>query len=160
MRKPLFPSAITEIIAESLAVNENAGGVKSIDGIFKNRTILIAEDVGLNREIAAALLEPTQIAIDFAKTGAEAVDMFKKAPGKYELIFMDVQMPEKDGYEATREIRALGAPEAKTVPIIAMTANVFKEDIENCMSAGMNDHLCKPLDMEKIIETLIKYLRK
>jgi CheY-like chemotaxis protein len=80
--------------------------------------------------------------------------MFKDAPYRYDLILMDVQMPEMDGYEATRRIRALNVPQAETVTILAMTANVFREDIEKCFEAGMNGHLGKPLDFEEVLEKL------
>jgi CheY-like chemotaxis protein len=84
--------------------------------------------------------------------------MFREAPGKYGMIFMDVQMPEMDGYEATRQIRALDLPRARQIPIIAMTANVFREDVEKCLEAGMNDHIGKPLDFEEVLARLRKYL--
>ena len=80
--------------------------------------------------------------------------MFKAAPGRYDAIFMDVQMPEMDGYEATRAIRALDTQEAASVPIIAMTANVFKEDVEKCLAAGMNNHVGKPLNFEEVLDKL------
>jgi CheY-like chemotaxis protein len=84
--------------------------------------------------------------------------LFSVDPGKYDVIFMDIQMPEMDGFEATRHIRALGVPEAKSIPIIAMTANVFKEDIEKCIESGMNDHVGKPLDFDEVIIKLNTYL--
>jgi two-component system, sensor histidine kinase and response regulator len=84
--------------------------------------------------------------------------MFSEAPDKYDMIFMDVQMPEMDGYEATRRIRALDTPKALTVPIVAMTANVFREDIDRCLEAGMNSHVGKPLDFNEILEKLNEYL--
>ncbi|MCL2478506.1 MAG: response regulator, partial [Treponema sp.] len=77
---------------------------------------------------------------------------------RYDLIFMDVQMPEMDGYEATRRIRALDLPKAKAIPIIAMTANVFREDVERCLGAGMNDHIGKPLNLDAVYAMLDKYL--
>jgi len=83
-----------------------------------------------------------------------AVDMFKDAPDKYDMIFMDVQMPEMDGYEATRRIRELDIPIAKKIPIIAMTANVFREDVEKCLEAGMNGHMGKPLDISDVFDVL------
>jgi CheY-like chemotaxis protein len=95
---------------------------------FTGKRILLAEDVEINREIVLALLEPTQVEVDCAENGAEAVRLFRETPEKYDMIFMDVQMPEMDGYDATRHIRSLDSPNAKTVPIIAMTANVFKDD--------------------------------
>jgi len=131
-----------------------------INGLFKGRRILLVEDVEINREIILALLEPTQIKIDCAENGVEAVRMFSEASDKYELIFMDVQMPEMDGYEATRRIRSLDTPNGKTVPIIAMTANAFRENVEECLAAGMNDHIGKPIDLERVIEALYGYLPK
>ncbi|MDR2597079.1 MAG: response regulator [Treponema sp.] len=159
--KPLFPSAIVEVINEYLGVRKQQveeAQAADIIGIFAGRCILLTEDVEINREIVQALLEPTQLEIDCAENGAEAVRMFTEAPDKYELIFMDVQMPEMDGYEATRHIRSLDIPRAKTIPIIAMTANVFREDIEKCLAAGMNSHVGKPLDFEEVMNRLHSYL--
>jgi CheY-like chemotaxis protein len=117
--------------------------------------MLLAEDVEINREIVQSLLEPTHITIDNAENGRKAVEMFSAFPG-YDIIFMDVQMPEMDGYEATRRIRALDIPQARQIPIIAMTANVFREDIEKCLAAGMNGHVGKPLDMNDVLAKLRK----
>ena len=89
-----------------------------------------------------------------------ALKLFGDNPEKYDLIFMDVHMPEMDGFEATRQIRALDVPRAGNIPIVAMTANVFKEDIDKCLAAGMNDHVGKPLDMTIVMEKLRKYLPK
>jgi CheY-like chemotaxis protein len=83
--------------------------------------------------------------------------MFSEAPFKYDMLFMDVQMPEMDGYEATRRIRALDIPHAKTIPIIAMTANVFREDIERCLEAGMDSHVGKPIDFKEVLSKLRSY---
>ena len=129
------------------------------DADFTGRIILLADDIEINLEIMAALLEPTNITIDTVRNGREAVDAFAANPQRYDLILMDVQMPEMDGLEATREIRALDVPQASTVPIVAMTANVFKEDIEKCIEAGMNDHLGKPIALEEVIARLSKYLK-
>ena len=85
--------------------------------------------------------------------------MFKESPGKYDLILMDLQMPEMDGYEAARTIRASGLPGAEEIPIIAMTANVFREDVEKCLSVGMNGHIGKPINFDDLIEKLKQYLR-
>jgi len=122
-------------------------------------TIILAEDVEINREIFISLLEDTRLSIDTAENGAVAVSLFKENPDKYDLIVMDVQMPEMDGFQATRTIRALDIPKAKTIPIIAMTANAFKEDIENCLESGMNDHLAKPIDEKAVIEKILFYTR-
>jgi len=125
---------------------------------FEDNTILLVEDVEINREIVTTLLEPTKLKIDCAENGVEAVKMFLRNPSKYDLIFMDIQMPEMDGFGATKRIRESGAERAKEVPIIAMTANAFKEDIDKCLEAGMNGHIGKPLSLELVIETLEKYL--
>ena len=125
---------------------------------FSGRHILLAEDVEINREILITVLEPTNLKIDCAENGVEAVRMFRENPEKYDLILMDVQMPEMDGYEATRKIRAMSLPNAATIPVIAATANVFKEDVEKCLAAGMNGHVGKPLDIDEVLSVLKKYL--
>ena len=158
--KPLFPSAIVDIINECLGVNAQQAGEASpqIVKVFEGRCVLLAEDIEINREIVTALLEPTLLSIDCAENGEEALRMFSAAPDKYGMIFMDLQMPVMDGYQATERIRALDLPNAKTIPIIAMTANVFKEDIEKCMKAGMNGHVGKPLDINEVLRQLEAYL--
>jgi CheY-like chemotaxis protein/anti-sigma regulatory factor (Ser/Thr protein kinase) len=161
LSKPLFPSTIVEVINECLGVSKQQveeSHTADINGIFAGRRILLAEDVEINREIVQTLLEPTQLEIDCAENGAEAVRMFAKNPDKYDLIFMDVQMPEMDGYDATQHIRLLDIPKAKTIPIIAMTANVFREDIEKCLACGMNNHVGKPLDFQEVMNRLHSYL--
>jgi CheY-like chemotaxis protein len=125
---------------------------------FAGRRILLAEDVEINREIVLSILEPMGLKIDEAENGQEAFDKFAENPGLYDLIFMDIHMPEVDGYEATRLIRELDNPYSGKVPIIAMTANVFKEDVEKCLAAGMNDHIGKPLDFDNVITLLRKHL--
>ena len=129
-------------------------------GLYKGRRVLLVEDMEINREIVIALLEPTLLEIDCAENGIEAVRIFSEAPQNYDLIFMDVQMPKMDGYEATRRIRALDCPNAKTIPIIAMTANVFREDIEKCLEAGMSGHVGKPLAIEEVLDKLYKYVQR
>jgi signal transduction histidine kinase/CheY-like chemotaxis protein len=126
---------------------------------FTGKTILIAEDIDINREIITALLEPTNLTIDCAHDGKQAVDMFISKNGVYDLIFMDIQMPGMDGYETTRAIRALDIPNAGRVPIIAMTANVFKEDVDNARNAGMDGHLGKPVVLDDVMGVLSRYLR-
>ena len=126
--------------------------------IFQGRRILLADDVEINREIVQILLEPTMLEVDCVENGIEAVKMFSESPEKYDMILMDVQMPEMDGYEATRTIRALDIPKARSVPIIALTANVLKEDVEKCIESGMDDHLGKPLDYDDVIRQLRRYL--
>ncbi|MDR2197154.1 MAG: response regulator [Coriobacteriales bacterium] len=125
---------------------------------FTGRRILLAEDNEINQEIVVALLEPTGLHIDIVSNGAEAVAAFEADPGRYELIFMDMQMPEMDGLEATRRIRASNVPEAQTLPIVAMTANVFREDVEKALDSGMNEHVGKPLDFDVVLNVLARYL--
>jgi len=160
LQKPLFPTVIMEIVYEFFGEEkeQTVDEDDNIDGIFEGRCILLAEDVEINREIVITLLEPTLLEIDSAEDGREAVRKFGEDPDRYEMIFMDIQMPEIDGYEATRQIRAMDDPKAKTIPIIAMTANVFKEDVEHCLEAGMNGHVGKPLNIEEVQETLRFYL--
>ena len=126
--------------------------------LFAGRRILIAEDVEINREILASLLESTNIKIDFADDGVEVLEKFSADSKAYDAILMDIHMPVVDGYEATRRIRASGLPGAKAIPIIALTANVFPEDIRRCLDCGMNSHLGKPLAMDLLIAELKKYL--
>jgi PAS domain S-box-containing protein len=171
VQKPLFASTIAGIINDYLYASSqtSSGGPTSAEAPEFNKAhnencflgyhILLVEDNDINREIMQAVLEPTEIEIDYAENGNIAVEMFAKNHDAYNAILMDVQMPEMDGYQATREIRTMDAvPNAKTIPIIAMTANVFREDIEKCLAAGMNDHLGKPLDMEDVLAKLRKYL--
>ncbi|MDR1445225.1 MAG: response regulator, partial [Treponema sp.] len=169
LSKPLFPSAIADCINQCLgAKNFIAAANPGIpaDSAFKGRRILLAEDMEINREIVQTLLEPTAVTIDCAENGAEAVKLFTASPGAYDMIFMDVQMPEMDGYEATRRIRAFEEDRRKkasgqspgAVPIIAMTANVFQEDIDKCLEAGMNGHVGKPLDFGEVLSKLRSYL--
>ena len=127
---------------------------------FEGFHLLLVEDVEINREIVLSLLEPTRLAIDCATDGAEAVVMFGNNPERYDMIFMDVQMPHMDGYEATRRIRALDAPRSGTIPIIAMTANVFREDIEKCLESGMNGHIGKPLEFKAMLTQMRRYLHR
>jgi len=163
MSKPLFPSTVLDIIKECIGMEEDQKKKETptdINGIFAGHHILLVEDMEINREVVLALLESTQLEIECAENGKEAVRMFGKDPDRYGLIFMDIQMPEMDGYEATRRIRALKIPEAINIPIIAMTANVFREDIEKCLSAGMDGHIGKPIDFEEVMGKLRAYLSK
>ena len=154
----IFTFTFKEIEYEP-ALEENEEFLEASLPSFSGVNILIAEDVEINREIIAALLEETEISIDFAENGMMAVSMFKENPDKYSLILMDIQMPEMDGFDATKSIRALDLEKAKTIPILAMTANVFKEDVEKCIDAGMNDHLGKPVNINEIIKAFNNYLQ-
>jgi len=126
---------------------------------FSGKRLLLVEDVEINRMILIELLSETNINIDEAIDGQNAVDIFEaSAEGYYDLIFMDIQMPNLNGYNATKCIRALDKADAKTVPIIAMTANAYKEDVDRAEEAGMNGHLAKPVDIEKVMETMKRWL--
>ena len=140
------------------------------------KNILLAEDVEINREIILSLLEDSEINISCAENGLKAVEMYKENPTKYNVILMDIHMPEMDGYEATRQIRVLErelnaaagvdfnkckASEYnvyRQIPIIAMTANVFKDDVKKCLEAGMTSHLAKPIDFEELLRQLNNFL--
>ncbi|MDR1490899.1 MAG: response regulator [Desulfovibrio sp.] len=126
--------------------------------IFAGNRLLLAEDVEINREILITLLENTGVQIDIAENGREACDMFAAAQEKYDMIFMDIHMPEMDGYEATRCIRGMNLPRAGTIPIVAMTANVFREDIEKCRACGMDDHVGKPLEKGEVLAKMRIYM--
>ena len=130
-----------------------------IEGIFKGKRLLLVEDIPINNEITVSLLEPTKIEIETAENGAEALRMYCGSPNRFDLIMMDIQMPIMDGYEATRQIRKSGMPGCENIPIIAVTANVLSEDIKRCMSAGMNNHIGKPLDYAELMNKLRFYLQ-
>lgn len=129
------------------------------DNLLSGRRVLMAEDVDQNAEILADLLELEDVESEHAANGKIAVQMFAKSPaGYYDAVLMDVRMPEMDGLDATRAIRALEHPDAKTIPIIAMTANVFDEDVERSLQAGMNAHLSKPVEPERLYKTMAKLI--
>ena len=129
--------------------------------VFRGLHVLLVEDNEVNMEIAAFLLEDSGAEVTKAWNGAEGLEKFNaSAPGTYDLIFMDIMMPVMNGLEATEKIRALDRPDAKTVPIFAMTANAFSDDAARSRKAGMNEHLTKPLDLEKITKAVRKYCKK
>lgn len=160
--KPLFASVIADCIQECLNLpRPDAAGENSVPnetGLFIGKNILLAEDIEINREIVMVMLEPTGIQIDCAGDGLEAFQMIAENSSAYDMVFMDIHMPGVDGYESAKMIRALEDPRAKAIPIVAMTANVFREDIEKCLAVGMNDHVGKPLDMDVLIAKLKQYL--
>ncbi|MDR2175850.1 MAG: response regulator [Synergistaceae bacterium] len=170
LSKPLFPSDVADCIGACLGADtKNAPSLNSANSAgsaedareelcLEGFRMLLADDVEVNREIVQAVLESTRISVDCAENGKEALRMYIESPDGYDIVFMDVQMPEMDGYEATLRIRASGAPRSKTVPIVAMTANVFREDIEQCLASGMNDHLGKPLEIDDVMNKLKFYL--
>lgn len=159
--KPLFTSALTDMINNLMAQpgDESEVGSEESEHEFEGVHILLVEDVDINREIVESLFEETGAIITSAENGLEAVEKFAETPGLYDVIFMDIHMPVKDGYAAAREIRAMDIPRAKTIPIIAMTANVFKKDVDKCLACGMNDHVGKPIDIEEVFVKLRRQLR-
>ena len=125
------------------------------------RNILVVEDNDLNMEISHFLLENEGACVTEAWNGKEAVELFARSdPGHFDVILMDVMMPEMDGLEATRRIRAMDRPDARTVPIIAMTANAFSDDIQRSREAGMNEHLSKPLDLPLLLQAIHRCLHQ
>ena len=121
--------------------------------------ILLTEDNELNQEIAVVILEEAGFSVDVAGNGQAAIDMLKSAePGYYQLILMDIQMPVMNGYETTNAIRKLSDPTLSSIPILAMTANAFESDKQEALQNGMNGHIAKPIDIEKLIETLDEIL--
>ena len=152
------PLALAVADAPAESVQQEHDGARNAapphTDLFAGRRILIAEDVAINCEILSSLLEDTGADLVFAGDGAEAVAKFSADPEAYDLILMDIHMPDMDGYEATRRIRSSGLPRADTIPIIALTANVFHEDIDRCLACGMDSHLGKPMDPALLITTL------
>lgn len=126
---------------------------------FSGLTFLLVEDHPINQMVAELILEKTGAAVVIAANGADGVEKFTAAPpGTFAAILMDIQMPVMNGYEAALAIRASRLPQSQSVPIIAMTANAFAEDIKNSLAAGMNAHITKPIDPQKLYETLAEYL--
>ncbi len=156
--KPLFASDLHGILEQSLVQKSGLQQVEQPappEEIFIGKRILLAEDNALNREIAVEILQEAGFTVETAENGQEACDMVEKAgPDYYDLILMDIQMPIMDGYAATQVIRGMDDPALANLPIIAMTANAFDEDIERARDAGMNGHLPKPLDIAKMMELL------
>jgi CheY-like chemotaxis protein len=125
---------------------------------FTGFVILITDDMDINRAVAAALLEDTGAEIEQAENGKEAAEAFEREPGRFNLILMDVKMPVMSGTEATERIRASGLPNAASIPIIAMEGSDSPAVVAECVAAGMNNHLSKPLDPEAFLKTLAEYL--
>ena len=127
--------------------------------ILKGRNIMIAEDNDLNAEIAAAILERAGLKTERVENGVQCVNLITKMPaGTYDMILMDIQMPEMDGYEAARVIRQLPDRDKACIPIIAMTANAFEEDRKDAMAAGMNGHMAKPIQVDQLLSMLAEMI--
>lgn len=157
--KPLFASDLHHTLERSLGRSEEENNKKEPaphrEESFAGKRILLAEDNELNREIASELLEEAGFLVECAEDGRQTCDMLlQSAPGYYNLILMDIQMPVMDGYAAARAIRAMEDPQLAGIPIIAMTANAFAEDREQALAAGMNGHLSKPIDLDRMMSLL------
>ena len=159
--KPLFLSELRRVLAEPFRAEPASEPAQPTAADLKGKKLLLVEDNELNREIALEILKEAGFVVDTAEDGAVAVQKIKQAaPGQYDLILMDIQMPNLDGYEATRQIRALPDAEKASIPIFAMTANAFEEDRQNALAAGMNGHIAKPLDVPHLLRVLADALKK
>ncbi len=158
VQKPLFRSVLYCAIRDCI-MPDGGAPVKASPNVLIGRRVLLAEDNDLNWEIASELLSEAGIISERAENGRVCTDMFtSSAPGTYDAILMDIRMPVMNGYEATEAIRASSHPEAKTVPIIAMSADAFSDDVKHCLESGMNAHAAKPIDMDEIVSLLSRYI--
>ena len=155
--KPLFMSQLRDLLSNPVPVS-NTAREKAPDR--NGRRILLVEDNELNQEIAQTILEDAGFVVETASNGMAAVEIIEQsAPGQYDLILMDIQMPVMNGYEAARRIRSMNRPEIATIPIVAMTANAFEEDREKSYEAGMNGHLAKPVSVETLMDMINKVMK-
>ncbi|MCL2203574.1 MAG: bacteriohemerythrin [Defluviitaleaceae bacterium] len=153
----------TFIFIVSLLVSDGSGHISTTDDDdgtrdYGGRTVMVVDDIKLNLEITTSILESVNIRVLQASSGKEAIALFEATHRECDMILMDVQMPEMDGLQATRLIRKLNVPKARTIPIVAMTAHVFNEDINRCLMAGMNAHLGKPVDIKEFMHMLDQQL--
>ena len=159
--KPLFAAAVLDefkLARKRKNISTMETGPKTD---LSGRRILLAEDVRVNAEIMLMVLQMRQMEADLAENGKLAVEQFASHPeGYYDAILMDLRMPEMDGLEATRTIRAMNREDAKTIPIVALTANAFDEDVQRSLQAGLNAHLSKPVQPEALFETLESLIQK
>jgi len=157
--KPLFLSELRNCL--QTVIRPDSGKKEETEVSVKHHTgrILLVEDVEMNQEIAVAILGDAGFTVEVAENGSQAVEMVKQsAPGYYQVVLMDVQMPVMNGYEATAQIRKLKNRELANIPIIAMTANAFEEDKQAALRSGMNGHIAKPINIPELLETLDKML--
>jgi CheY-like chemotaxis protein len=156
--KPLFAGAVLDEFEEAFKKKKTELLRETTE--LKGRRVLLAEDVPVNAEIMMMMLSMREIQADLAENGRIAVEKFKEhEEGYYDAVLMDMRMPEMDGLEATRIIRAMDRPDARTIPIIALTANAFDEDVQQSMQAGLNAHLSKPVEPETLFRTLEELIK-
>ena len=160
MTKPVFMSTLCRAL-QRYVLGQTAADEQKSKTDFSGKRFLLVEDNALNREIAMEMLESAGAVVESACDGAEGAAKFAEEPaGYYDLLLMDVQMPVMNGYEATQKIRASAKSDARTVPIVAMTADAFAEDIIEAKKAGMNSHLAKPLNLATLVREINKQLQK
>ncbi|MCR5451789.1 MAG: response regulator, partial [Lachnospiraceae bacterium] len=158
--KPLFPSSVMDEFKKAFKKKKSVLSDKHAKVNLKGRRILLAEDIEINAQIMIQILMMGEMETDHAQNGKIALDMFTSHPeGYYDAILMDMRMPEMDGLEATKAIRSTDHSDAKTIPIIALTANAFDEDVQRSLQAGLNAHLSKPVDPAVLYETLGNYIK-
>ena len=158
--KPLFLSELRRVLAEPYGAEPACKPAQPAAAELKGKNLLLVEDNALNRELALEILKEAGFVVDTAEDGEIAVQKMKQAaPGQYDLILMDIQMPKMNGYEATRQIRALPDAAKADIPIFAMTANAFEEDRQNALKAGMDGHIAKPLDIPHLLQVLADVLK-
>jgi CheY-like chemotaxis protein len=165
LAKPLFRTKLVQLF-NSIVGSRNGKSdadepLKELEDLdLSGHRVLLAEDQEINAEIAMDFLEMTGCDVEWAKDGAEAVKMLEESPdGYYSLLLTDIRMPVMDGYEATKKIRAASRPYVRDIPIVAMSANAFAEDVMSSKRAGMNDHIAKPIDIEALVKVLDTYVR-
>lgn len=158
--KPLFRSTLYHSLKQFADTVGTAQPVLEEQAhTFAQKRILLVEDNELNWEIAHDLLSELGLTLEWAENGQICLDKFTSAPeGFYDAILMDIRMPVMNGFEATKALRALARPDAKTIPVIAMTADAFAEDVRKCLACGMNAHVAKPIDVREVTRLLEKYL--
>ena len=155
--KPLFRSSLFKKISEVLGLEDKAASQEENNSDLADMKVLVAEDMDVNWEVISTLLDMYGIKCRRAENGKVAVDMLRNIqPAEYDLVFMDIQMPVMNGLEATRQIRKLENPYAAGIPIIAMTADAFSENVAECLEAGMNGHIAKPIDINNVLKELRK----
>ncbi len=159
MQKPVLPNALRDTLSEAFGLKTRRAAHEQADAIatYPEKCILLVEDIEINREIVKAILERSQVKVIEAQNGKEAVELFQAHAEDIDLIFMDIQMPVMDGYTATKAIRESVRNGGADVPIIAMTANAFREDIELALQSGMNGHISKPIDEKRLYEEFKKH---